>query len=81
VLEALLVIALALGACWVVHRIAFPPKRPKTLAQLKVELRNMTHDAEVATRLVERMRQKHPAASEARLVALAIAELKADRRR
>jgi hypothetical protein len=47
----------------------------------RAELERMTHDRCVADRLIERMRAKHPDASDARLIQLAIAELRADRRR
>lgn len=76
----LIAIALALAACAILYRIANPPRRRRTLRDLRAELRAMTHDPAVAESLVERMRRRHPDASELVLTRLAIAELRADRR-
>src|SRR5688500_9063549 len=68
---------------WVVSlaRRAAIRRRGGSPASVRRELDRMTHDPEISDRLLERMRRKHPGAGEARLVQLAIAELRADRRR
>jgi hypothetical protein len=69
---------IAIGVYW----LLVPRGRPRmrSVADLRAELVRMTHDEDVADRLIERMRRRNPDASEARLIALAIAELEADRR-
>ena len=80
-MSVLLAFAVALAACGVLYALTKRPPRVRTVAELRAHLRRMTHDADVADRLVERMRSKHPTASEAALLRFAIAELRADRRR
>lgn len=76
------VIALVLAAvaCAILYRLANPPRRRRSLRVLRADLRAMTHDDQVAENLIERMRRRHPGASDIVLVKLAIAELRADRR-
>lgn len=76
----LIAIVIAVAACAILYRIANPPRRRRGLKALRAELRAMTHDSQVAENLIERMRRRHPAASDLVLVKLAIAELRADRR-
>ena len=77
-----LAVVLAIAACGLLYVLS-RPARPKkaTAAQLRDELRRMTHDPDVVDRLLERMQRKHPRASEREVLRLAIAELRADRRR
>lgn len=77
----LIAFAVALAACGVLYALTQRPPRVRTESELRVHLRRMTHDPAVADRLVERMRARHPGASEAALLRFAIAELRADRRR
>lgn len=77
----LFAIALAVVGCAILYRLANPPRRRATTRDLRAQLRDMTHDPEVADRLIERMRKRHPDAGELALVKLAIAELRSDRRR
>lgn len=78
---SLIAVALAVLACVALYRLANPPRRRHVLRDARAELVRMTHDRGVADRLIERMRARHPGASEGTLVRLAIAELRADRRR
>lgn len=73
---------LAVVACGALYALARRPsrRRPRSTRELTVELRRMTHDPEVATRLIERMQRRHPRASEAAVPRFAIEELRADRR-
>ena len=77
----LLAAIVAVVGCVILYRLASPPKRRATAKDLRAQLRDMTHDDEVAERLIDRMRKRHPDASELALVNLAIAELRSDRRR
>lgn len=80
-MQILIALAVALAVCALLYRVANPPRRARTARDLRAELRRMTHDPEVADRLIERMRARHPGASESALVRYAMAELRADRRR
>ncbi|UJR82791.1 hypothetical protein [Sandaracinus amylolyticus] len=81
-MQLLVAVALAVVACAVLYVLARPPRpRARSVVELRDQLRRMTHDAEVAERLVDRMRRRHPDASERTVLRLAIAELRADRRR
>lgn len=81
-MQVLIAVVIALAACAVLYRLARPARPAKrSTVELRDELRRMTHDHAVVERLLDRMRRKHPEASERTLLRLAIAELRADRRR
>lgn len=69
-------VALAVGLWW----LSRPRRDAATPEALRTKLVHMTGDRAVAQRLIERMRKRHPDADEAKLIALAIAELRRDRR-
>ncbi|MDQ3032254.1 MAG: hypothetical protein M3Y87_07550 [Myxococcota bacterium] len=77
----LIAFVVALGACGLLYVLTQRRPRVRTTGELRVQLRRMTHDADVAERLLERMRRRHPSSSEAAILRLAIAELRSDRRR
>ncbi len=80
-LGTLIALALAVVAALVLHRMASPRRRKKSVGDLRVELRRMVRDPEVAERLLARHRRAQPEATEAEVLRSAIAELRADRRR
>lgn len=81
-MNVLIAVAIALAACALLYRLARPARpRKRSTAELRDELRRMTHDGAVVERLLERMRRRHPESGERALLRLAIAELRADRRR
>lgn len=69
-------VALAVGLWW----LSRPRREQATPDSLRTRLVHMTGDRAVAQRLIERMRKRHPDADEPKLIALAIAELRRDRR-
>lgn len=81
-MDVLIAVAIALAACALLYRATRPRgSRKRSVAELRAELRRATHDSDVAERLLDRMRRRHPEASERTIVRLALAELRADRRR
>jgi hypothetical protein len=80
-MNVLITVIVMLAACAILYRLANPPRKEPSIESLRTELRRLTHDSEVADRLVERMRRRYPDASEVVVLRRAIAELRADRRR
>ncbi len=79
--EALLVLALVIGASAALYWLSRPQKRVVDVPSLRKELAHLTHDEAAAERLVAAERRKSPDATELELLRKVVARLKHERRR
>ncbi len=79
--EALLVLAIVVGASAAIYFFSRPKKRVVNTSSLRRELSHLTHDPDAAERLIEAERRRSPEATEIELLRKVVNRLKHERRR
>jgi len=80
-LEAILVLAILVGACAAIWIATRPRRKRRDASALRRELQNLTHDADAARRLLDAEARRAPDATERELLERVIKRLRYERRR
>ena len=79
--EALLVLAMVIGASAAIYFFARPRRTVSTVASLRKELQHLTHDPAAGARLIDAEQRRSPDATELELLRKVVNRLKHERRR
>ncbi len=80
-MEALLVLALVVGASIAIYLASRPARKRRDPASLRRELAHLTHDAASAQRLIDAEQRRSPDATEKEILERVIKRLRYERRR